>query len=167
MPRTFLELQTKSETADARRALWEYARSYIDSAENAGLYVDLIDERFASGTDEWTFLVIMITGEGTHAPIANLFSEQELTSQSLLSATLFHESDSEQTEVDPSEVKVNYYRLNNTDSAMIFHTNCNVELKHIATGVVVRSQNDRSRSRNYQNALGLLRCHLSDKMRHQ
>lgn len=165
MSRIFIELQTKCETAEARRALWEHANRCINTAESAGFRVDFIDERSTSDTAEWTFLVIMITGQGDNTAMARALAEQEVRSLTVLSAHLFQESDSSHVEIDPSDITVTYYRLDRPDSTMIYHTNCNVELRHNTFGIVVRSQSERSRDRNYENALCFLRCRLADKVR--
>lgn len=160
MPRTFIELQAKSETTDARLALWKFARKCIGVVEAKGLHAEFLDECFTSSTNEWSFLVIMVTGNEAYALITSLIKEQEATGTQL-SVTIFDETDGIQTDVNQSEVTINYYRLDVPDSNMVFHTDCNVELIHTSTGITVRSQNSRSRSRNYENALSLLRCHLS------
>lgn len=163
MERLFIELTAQS-SIESCRALGDVARLCIHLSTERQLHSDFIDEREHINSHEWCYLVLMIYGTSA------LILEHEIRKVSspfvaeLRSLFIYKDTGLPQSNIAESSLVISYYRHDRPSNQFIAYGDSNVVIQHLPSGITVRSQNERSRPRNYTNAMCFLRAKLNEEM---
>ena len=63
-------------------------------------------------------------------------------------------------DLSESDIEVQYYRKNKQSTKMVHQTDCNVEIRHIPSGLAVKCERFRSKHKNKEEA----KCYLASKV---
>ncbi len=158
MSNVYVEIHAQTFTEDTNPLIHSICRHYEHLCEEHGFQLNFIDESFFDISHQLKSRVLKINGtdatEFFQSDIDNLPS----IIFAFLSVAIYPKIDTFIVSIAESDIVVEYFRKENVvDSSMIRHTDCCVKLTHIPTGIVVRCQNNRSRMKNYIEALSLLK----------
>jgi protein subunit release factor A len=163
MAAAFIELHARyGGGINSCRTFHQVCSTFVKYLEAEQCYVDILDEAYeeSSSDRDWKYIALHIfdTKTVTIAELENLI--QDPLKREIQSISVYEDSHP-QVEINPSELAASYYRPNKPDCQFIFHTESCVEIKHLPTGLTVRSESERSRHKNYANALSFLRAKLT------
>ncbi|KAB2925540.1 MAG: hypothetical protein F9K30_07735 [Dechloromonas sp.] len=133
----------------------------VAACEKHGIEIDVIAESYFESTGEWKSFVLIVEGEQVLDLLQSALDKTNCASSEASIVIVPGLPQDKNFAVPTSDLLVEYYRKQAEDSERVFHTDCNVRLTYLPSGIVVCCQRYRSRQKNYENALHLLKSRVS------
>jgi len=171
-------LEIRAGTGGEESALFAAAllRMYLRYAERKGWQVEMISE---SGSDLGGYkeVIVRVIGQGAYSRlkfesgvhrvqrVPETEAQGRIHTSACTVAVLPEADEINEVRIDPSEIRVDVFRASGAGGQHVNKTESAVRITHLATGIVVECQDDRSQHKNKERALKVLAARIMDAQR--
>jgi peptide chain release factor 1 len=157
-----MEIRAQNFTKDTNDLIGSIFKRYIYLCDENNFQCNMIDVTYFDNFEHWKSIVLKINGVFASELLKSDVNNLPSIIFELVSVAIYPEIDTSAVSIAESDMVIEYFRKENVvDNSMVHHTDCCVKLTHLPTGIVVRCQDDRSRTKNYIEALSLLKSKLT------
>jgi len=171
---TFLEIRAGTGGEEAGLFAADLFKAYCRYAESRGWRVEIMSSSMgaAGGIKE---VIALIHGKGAYSRLkyeSGVHRVQRIPTTesqgrihtSAVTVAVLPEADDVEVAIDPKDLKVDVYRSSGPGGQSVNTTDSAVRMTHLATGIVVTCQDEKSQHKNKAKALKILKARIYERM---
>jgi peptide chain release factor 1 len=171
---TYLEIRAGTGGDEAALFAGDLFRMYQKYAESKGWNMDIISQSHGEhgGFKE---IIVLIEGQGVYSRmkfesgthrvqrVPETESQGRIHTSACTVAILPETEDIESIDISPGDLRIDTYRSSGAGGQHVNKTDSAIRITHLATGIVVECQQERSQHKNKARALSLLQARLLEQ----